>query len=84
MYGPGGSEVRVYSPNKDLERQIHETLGLIVFTLSWIRLFWRMTTKTPDKQISQLWMYKAAKSTQISLYVLLFAVPNYSRARSMA
>ena len=75
MYGPGGSEVRVYSPNKDLERQIHETLGLIVFTLSWIRLFWRMTTKTPDNQISHLWMHKAAKATQISLYVLLFTVP---------
>jgi hypothetical protein len=27
IYGPGGSEQRVYSPARDAQRQLHETLG---------------------------------------------------------
>ena len=31
VYGPGGSEQRVYSAAKDFDRQLHETLGISVF-----------------------------------------------------
>ena len=30
IYGPGGSEQRVYSHARDFDRQLHETLGLCV------------------------------------------------------
>src|SRR6478735_2882789 len=38
IYGPGGSEERVYSAARDADRQLHETLGLSVLTLAAIRL----------------------------------------------
>ena len=33
IYGPGGSEQRVYAPARDFDRQLHETLGLSVLAL---------------------------------------------------
>ena len=44
IYGPGGSETRVYSDARDFDRSLHETLGLAVFILSIIRLAWRAVT----------------------------------------
>src|SRR4051794_14895207 len=41
IYGPGGSEQRVYATAKDFDRQLHETLGIIVLALTLIRLAWR-------------------------------------------
>jgi cytochrome b561 len=37
IYGPGGSEERVYSVARNFDRQLHETLGLTVFTLVFMR-----------------------------------------------
>ena len=48
MYGPGGSEERVYSLARDSDRQIHETLGMAVFVIALIRLAWRAFDVTPD------------------------------------
>ena len=42
IYGPGGSEQRVYSPARDFDRQLHETLGLSVLALVVMRVLWRM------------------------------------------
>src|SRR5437868_15283844 len=33
IYGPGGSEQRVYSAARDVDRRLHETLGLCVLAL---------------------------------------------------
>jgi cytochrome b561 len=41
IYGPGGSEQRVYSPPRDFARQLHETLGLCVLALVLLRVLWR-------------------------------------------
>src|SRR5215467_4870383 len=73
--GPGGSEERVYSVARDFDRQLHETLGSCVFILSLARLLWRWFDTRPEPEPAPAWMALAANTVQVSLYVLLFAVP---------
>src|SRR3954469_10769882 len=75
VYGPGGSEQRVYSAARDFDRQLHETLGLCVLLLSAARLAWRLVDRHPDPEPVPLWMGWTAKAVQAVLYILLFAVP---------
>jgi cytochrome b561 len=75
IYGPGGSEERVYSAARDFDRQLHETLGLCVFFLSAARLAWRMHAERPDPAPVNRWMDWTAKGVQAILYILLFALP---------
>jgi cytochrome b561 len=75
IYGPGGSEQRVYSAARDFDRQLHETLGLSVLVLSALRLGWRLFDRQPDPEPMSHWMGLLAKTVQVLLYVLLFAVP---------
>lgn len=75
IYGPGGSEQRVYSPARDFDRQLHETLGLCVFALVVLRILWRMVDTRPAPPEVPLWMNVAAKAVQWVLYLLLFALP---------
>lgn len=75
IYGPGGSELRVYSPARDFDRQLHETLGLCVLALVVLRLLWRMVDTRPEAPQVSRWMGIAAKAVQAALYLLLFAVP---------
>jgi cytochrome b561 len=75
IYGPGGNEDRIYSPARDFDRQLHETLGMCVFALVAIRVLWRMFDQRPDPPDVARWMGLAAKLVQVALYVLLFAVP---------
>ena len=74
IYGPGGSEQRVYSAARDFDRQLHETLGLTVLTLVAVRLLWRTIDTQPDPEISP-WMRTLSRATHGALYLLLFAVP---------
>jgi len=75
VYGPGGSEERVYSPARDFDRQLHESLGLCVFALFALRVLWRVVDKRPDPPQASWWMGTAATVVQGVLYLLLFAVP---------
>lgn len=75
IYGPGGSEQRVYSPAGDFDRQLHETLGMSVFALVVMRVLWRMVDTQPDPPQVARWMGIAAKAVQWALYLLLFALP---------
>ncbi len=75
VYGPGGSEQRVYSLAKDADRQLHETLGLAVFTLVLVRLAWRAFDARPEHPPMPTWMRLASTLTHAALYVLLLAVP---------
>jgi cytochrome b561 len=75
IYGPGGSEQRVYMPARDFDRQLHETLGLCVFALLAIRLLWRMLGTRPQPVPVARWMDLASKAVQGGLYLLLIAVP---------
>lgn len=75
VYGPGGSEARVYSAARDAGRRLHETLGLAVLALTAIRLAWRAFDVRPDPPPVARWMGLAASAVQALLYVLLLAVP---------
>ena len=75
IYGPGGSEQRVYAASRDLGRQIHETLGLCVFALLVVRVLWRLVDQRPQPEDLPRWMALSAKALQGGLYLLLIAVP---------
>jgi cytochrome b561 len=75
IYGPGGSEERIYSVASDFDRQLHETLGLSVFALLVLRVLWRAVDKHPTPPPAARWMSVTASAVQVALYVLLFAVP---------
>jgi cytochrome b561 len=75
FYGPGGSEERVYSPARDFDRQLHETLGLTIFALAILRLLWRLVDARPDPPAVPRWMGLASRLVQALLYALLLALP---------
>ncbi len=75
VYGPGGSEQRVYSAAKDSDRQLHETLGLCVFVLTLVRLGWRSFDAAPEDPPMPRWMQQAAMVVRWVLFVLLLAIP---------
>jgi cytochrome b561 len=75
IYGPGGSEEHIYAAARDLDRQLHETLGLSIFVLTFVRLLWRSVDTRPSPPQVAAWMDLAARIVQVSLYVLLFALP---------
>lgn len=74
-FGPGGSEQHVYASAQDLDRHIHETLGLGVFTLAVLRVLWRAFDRRPAEPDIAPWMARSAKAVQSLLYALLFALP---------
>src|SRR5262249_54403955 len=75
IYGPGGSEQRVYSVAPDFDGQLHETLGMSVFVLVILRVLWRAFDQRPPAPLVPRWMDFAATTIQAALYVLLFVVP---------
>jgi cytochrome b561 len=75
IFGPGGSEQRIYSPERDFDRQLHETLGLCVFALVGVRVLWRMLDTRPEPVPMSRWMHVASRAVQGALYLLLFALP---------
>jgi cytochrome b561 len=75
IYGPGGSEQRVYSAARDFDRQLHETLGMSVFALVVLRLAWRLLDVGPAHLQVGRWMAVTANVVRVALYLLLFAVP---------
>ena len=75
IYGPGGSETQVYAPERDFERQLHETLGLSIFIVSLLRIGWRAFDQRPAPEPVSRWMGIVAKTMQHLLYALLLLVP---------
>jgi len=75
VLGPGGSEQSVYSASRDFERQLHQTLGMLVFGLTFLRLAWKLVDRPPAPEPMPNWMKKTSKLVQGALYFLLFAVP---------
>lgn len=74
-FGPGGSEQRVYSPARDFDRQLHETLGMCVFALVVMRVLWRTVDLHRDPPQVPRWMGVATKAVHYALYLLLFSLP---------
>jgi len=75
IYGPGGPEARVYSAARDFDRQLHETLGLVVFTLVLLRMAWRAGAAIPAPPPGPPWQARTARAVQFAMYVLMVALP---------
>jgi cytochrome b561 len=75
LYGPGGSEQRVYAAANDFDRQLHETLGISVLAITLLRLAWRAFDATPEDPPMPSWMRRSSKLVHGTLYGLLMAVP---------
>ncbi|HEV7814020.1 MAG TPA: cytochrome b/b6 domain-containing protein, partial [Janthinobacterium sp.] len=75
IYGPGGSEERVYLPQADAGRHLHETLGICILVLAVLRLLWRSVAARPEPPEVARWMGAVATMLQYGLYLLLFALP---------
>ena len=75
VVGPGGSEQQVYSAANDFDRQIHEVLGLTVFSLTLLRLASRAFAPAPQWPSAPRWMNRISKVVQGLLYTLLVATP---------
>ena len=75
IYGPGGPEHRVYSPAREFDRHLHETLGMCAFALVIMRALWRTIDTRPAPPQVPRWMAIAARAVQWGLYLLLFALP---------
>ena len=75
IYGPGGSEERVYAVARDADRRLHETLGLVVLGLLVLRLVWKLIATPPAPLPMPSWMHLASRATHGMLYLLLIAVP---------
>jgi cytochrome b561 len=75
VMGPGGTEQRVYAPANDLDREIHEAIGLAVLALTLLRLAWRAYAPPPRLPSPTLWMLRLSKLVHGLLYALLLAAP---------
>lgn len=75
ILGPGGSEVRVYAPERDFERSLHEVIGLTVFALTVLRLGWKAFAPSPRLPPIAPWMNYVSKLVQWALYALLIVTP---------
>lgn len=74
IYGPGGSEQRVYAAARAFDRQLHETLGLCVFALvvlRVLRVLWRLVDTRPAPVPAPRWMLLAAKAMHGALAAML-------------
>jgi cytochrome b561 len=75
VYGPGGTEQRIYSLAKDFDRRVHETLGLAVLGIVVLRLAWRAFDVAPDDPPMPSWMSVASRLVHAALYALLLGIP---------
>ena len=72
--GPGGSERRAFSAAMEGTRQMHETLGVLVFVIVVLRILWRLIEEDTEHAEMATWMKYASKSVHLLLYVLLASI----------
>ena len=62
----------------------HKWAGVVIFTLSFMRLAWRLTHRPPAALPMPAWQRGAAHATHRLMYALFFAVPLVGWAYSSA
>jgi cytochrome b561 len=62
----------------------HKWAGIVILTLSAIRLLWRLTHRPPADVAMPAWQRKSAHAVHLLLYLLFFAVPLAGWAYSSA
>lgn len=78
-----------FSPQRLKLYNWHKWAGVVVLTLSFIRLLWRLTHRPPALPAAMAaamppWQHRAHHGTHVALYVLFFAVPLLGWAYSSA
>lgn len=78
-----------FSPERLKLYSWHKWAGIVVFTLSFLRLFWRLTHRPPALPVAieaamPAWQRMAHHATHHGLYLLFFAVPLLGWAYSSA
>lgn len=78
-----------FSPERLKLYSWHKWAGIVVFTLSFLRLFWRLTHRPPALPVAieaamPAWQRMAHHATHHGLYLLFFAVPLLGWAFSSA
>jgi cytochrome b561 len=71
----GGSEARVYAPENDFGRGLHELLGMGVYVLTVARVSWRAFFPPPQSPPMPALMELGAKVGHWAIYALLVLVP---------
>jgi len=69
-----------FSPERLKLYSWHKWAGIVVFTLSFVRLFWRLLRRPPALPLNieaamPAWQRMAHHATHVGLYALFFAVP---------
>lgn len=75
LVSAGGPELRIYSASMDATRQTHETLGILVFAVTLLRILWRSVDRRPEEPPMPAWMRLSSKAVHLALYGLLVAIP---------
>jgi cytochrome b561 len=73
-----------FSPTRLKLYNWHKWAGVVILTLSALRLLWRLTHRPPPDAAMPAWQQRAAHATHGALYVLFFAVPLVGWAYSSA
>ena len=71
----GPEDVDELVKGQDLGFQVHQTLGLLVFSFTLLRVLWTMMDSRPEPVPMARWMHVASKVSMGLLYLLLLAVP---------
>lgn len=69
-----------FSPDRLKLYNWHKWAGFTIFTLSFLRLLWRLTHRPPAlpatiARAMPAWQHFASEATHVGLYVMFFAVP---------
>ena len=62
-------------PTKLQVVNLHASFGVLILTLTLVRLLWRNAAPAVAPLERPWWLYVAAKAMQVALYVLLVAIP---------
>jgi cytochrome b561 len=78
-----------FSPDRLKLYNWHKWAGVVVLTLSLVRLLWRLTHRPPPlpvaiTQAMPVWQHRAHNATHLALYGLFFAVPFFGWSYSSA
>lgn len=65
----------IFSAANETQRRLHETFGLLVLVLTFLRLVWRASDGRPEDQTDRKWMAIAGRIVQWLLFGLLAVVP---------
>lgn len=73
-----------FSPTRLKYYNWHKWAGVVILSLSALRLLWRLTHRPPPDAPMPAWQRRAAHAVHAALYALFFAVPLVGWAYSSA